>query len=948
MATVIGNEGVLVSSNLTNWSRYSTPCTGSLRRLVFVNGQFWAVGGTTTSASSGNGVIIRSTYGTSWSTVQSNFSYPLVSISYANGYFIAVGIGALIIRSSNGTSWSTISSPGGISSTGNGNWLLHSIYTGDKFVVLGDYKRILTSTNNGSTWTSQYVDTSTNLNGAALTYGSGRYIVQWGNSTDFYLSTDLVNWEKTLSLSTNKYTTNHILYHAPKDMFICVGNSGAIYTSEVLPTQSILTFRNVLSDASPHYIDERTSIIIDPSKITSTDSNGNYYVEFDITNLKLVSAEISNVMSSIDKSTLYYNNLDITGSSSGSYLSWTTESYSESYTGTCYSTCYQTCYENYTGTCTGTRNTGGYYACGSTNYYIYNFEFGKAFTNGVYYAITTRGSGNWVDVPTRCRLDFYFPTSGGTIKLGSKQHTKSGAGWLYINASEMSGWQSGSGSSCLGGRGYETITLDYVSGGKPNRMDIMSTSSVCSNTETYTYSCTKSRSYSCNPYSCNSYSCTQYRTRYRAYIRNSKHRDLIYGLGSSIYKISSSSLSYSSPYYRYQTQSGLTSSSHSGTFAATLYDTPSVYCYDLIDFTTSPYSQRGYISSTFYGSRNYTTNAGWGLYIVSSGSGKLQTPYRGDMTVEFTCSPTVSSGTFAGTTAYRGSKYTKNISASDLTYNSSNNLYEIELSASNIVLLNVKLTSAEPTVNYTPSFSNARTINWRNVTISLPTDISLYSGSYGNYSTSTGYRTMNTSSFYPTLYNSGGYASDISHVFNANSKMFGNITMPDYSVADSSTYLTGCIRLFSPLTRSSSNKYTLLKPYSSSYNNIAAVWSTSFSLAKNRVLTANGYQGSSDTPTAGVKNLTTAACTKLRTTYGSDVRIYVIKYRRQTSSTHFPIYSRSVTYDTSDYSNIDNCATLSGGKTYFVSSESTLKSTLNTIANELKTWANYEKAKNVL
>jgi hypothetical protein len=94
-----------------------------------------------------------------------------------------------------------------------------------------------------------------------------------------------------------------------------------------------------------------------------------------------------------------------------------------------------------------------------------------------------------------------------------------------------------------------------------------------------------------------------------------------------------------------------------------------------------------------------------------------------------------------------------------------------------------------------------------------------------------------------------------------------------------------------------------------------------------------------------LKRLTTDACTKLK---NEGARVYVVKYRKQSNwgamtRTGVTSYSRSSTAHS--YTEIDNCATSSGGATYDVSTESDLKKKLDEIAGNIKTWAEYEAAK---
>jgi hypothetical protein len=109
--------------------------------------------------------------------------------------------------------------------------------------------------------------------------------------------------------------------------------------------------------------------------------------------------------------------------------------------------------------------------------------------------------------------------------------------------------------------------------------------------------------------------------------------------------------------------------------------------------------------------------------------------------------------------------------------------------------------------------------------------------------------------------------------------------------------------------------------------------------------TDNYVSPSADFNRTVLKRLTTDACTKLK---NDGARVYVVKYRKQanwgamTRSTT-TAYTRSSTAHS--YTEIDNCATSSGGATYDVSTESDLKSKLDEIAGSIKSWAGYDAAK---
>lgn len=94
-----------------------------------------------------------------------------------------------------------------------------------------------------------------------------------------------------------------------------------------------------------------------------------------------------------------------------------------------------------------------------------------------------------------------------------------------------------------------------------------------------------------------------------------------------------------------------------------------------------------------------------------------------------------------------------------------------------------------------------------------------------------------------------------------------------------------------------------------------------------------------------LRQLTIDACTKLK---AAGVKIYVIKYRAQDNWGAL-MRNSTTAYDQisvpHNYTEIDNCAMSTGGKMYNISNESDLQSALTEIAEDIKQWSGYEKAK---
>jgi hypothetical protein len=106
---------------------------------------------------------------------------------------------------------------------------------------------------------------------------------------------------------------------------------------------------------------------------------------------------------------------------------------------------------------------------------------------------------------------------------------------------------------------------------------------------------------------------------------------------------------------------------------------------------------------------------------------------------------------------------------------------------------------------------------------------------------------------------------------------------------------------------------------------------------------SNGSLITYDATTAS-KLVTTSACAKLKSDYGSNIKIYVIKYRKQLQ------YKQKITGAATnfDYDYLNDCASgTSAPYLQDVTTEAALKSALQTIATDIKSFGGYSSAKNV-
>ena len=134
MGTTTTSGAITTSTNGTNWTAQTSNVSGGLGAIHYANSRWVAVGFNSTTDSMGNltftGAITTSTNSTDWTAQTSNVSDVLGAIHYANGRWVAVGVGATggaITTSTNGTDWTAQTS--NVSGTlrdihyANGRWV---------------------------------------------------------------------------------------------------------------------------------------------------------------------------------------------------------------------------------------------------------------------------------------------------------------------------------------------------------------------------------------------------------------------------------------------------------------------------------------------------------------------------------------------------------------------------------------------------------------------------------------------------------------------------------------------------------------------------------------------------------------------------------------------------------------------------------------------------------
>ena len=382
--------------------------------------------------------------------------------------------------------------------------------------------------------------------------------------------------------------------------------------------------------------------------------------------------------------------------------------------------------------------------------------------------------------------------------------------------------------------------------------------------------------------------------------------------------------------------------------------------YDLIDFKNGQLFVNGALSFAIDGNNQY------GLFSVStSNAATLSTKYKGDITLSVAPAFAVDSGTIqlksgANTDVQTISSVTTlKISRSDMIYSSSAQYYYIDMDLKDLIVLQAKLLNPDPIVVY-PEIKRASTIDFT------------YNGSKPNYNSSliSFGKSYNGTLADTTCYDKSSgywYTSGLSNSFfdmQPYSKNWSFVTFLDesaepsdlriyYSINKNNTwrqllYVPGQVRLVFDADQNnyrtayvSYGKHIFINGgYTQPINMVL------YNYMGNPVNTDNYVRPDNDFNRTALKKVTTDVCAKLKSDHGDNLRIYVIKYRKQEQYNVLLRNGNAAHKNLTqihDYSAINACA--SDGYLYEAENESELKEQLNAIASDIKDWADYEPAK---
>ena len=257
----------------------------------------------------GNGIEVGSDwYNETSGTLQNLFSVYCNKSTTSGTYdytAIVVGGTGTVLKSSR--SWGstsygwTIHSVLGIS----GNPILTDLYgvagddsiqsTSSKWVAVGEYSVIITSSDNGETWTQRVTPTTTNLN--AIRYCNGTWVAV-GDGGTILTSTNLTTWTQiAIGLTDrNLYTIDY----SPTWNTINIGGQGIILHSSA----SSITFSSVLSLAPAQSLDLTRLTWYGSNELVANNTVGP--VEQQVLNSQVFSGTIVDTAYSAGQETTYY------------------------------------------------------------------------------------------------------------------------------------------------------------------------------------------------------------------------------------------------------------------------------------------------------------------------------------------------------------------------------------------------------------------------------------------------------------------------------------------------------------------------------------------------------------------------------------------------------------------------------------------------------------------
>lgn len=212
----VGNAGTIVSStDLATWTKVVSGTTENLNSISSNGALAVTVGN--------NGVIRTSTDGATWNAATTvPTTKNLYGVTYSgNGFWIAVGAGGTVLTSTDGATWTNNAS----GTTADLRAVTVQVISSYTFVAVGDNGTVVSSPNNGTTWTVQ----PTGITGNFLAVSpSTSQLVAVGAGGLIAASTDGVTW----TTRTSGTTADLFSVLAGLSQYVVVGSGGVNINSQ--------------------------------------------------------------------------------------------------------------------------------------------------------------------------------------------------------------------------------------------------------------------------------------------------------------------------------------------------------------------------------------------------------------------------------------------------------------------------------------------------------------------------------------------------------------------------------------------------------------------------------------------------------------------------------------------------------------------------------------------
>ncbi|MEL7566705.1 MAG: immunoglobulin-like domain-containing protein, partial [Dehalobacterium sp.] len=233
----VGQSGkILLSADGENWvTKTVSPMDYTLLSVTYANGKYVAAGmGTTTAKPKGG--IMTSDDGENWTVRHSHTTYTLWDVTYGGGVFAAVGGRSdqsgsyYICTSTDGTTWTPRSVLGAPTSTA----CFYSVdYDSSRFIAAGSTtgsgtnKAYVAASDDGITWTYRGDEGKSSFRVVTSNASSSQYVVMGGTGNIYTSDNGGTSWTSR-TLGTTK-TLRDVAWNG--SLFVSVGREGTIQTS---------------------------------------------------------------------------------------------------------------------------------------------------------------------------------------------------------------------------------------------------------------------------------------------------------------------------------------------------------------------------------------------------------------------------------------------------------------------------------------------------------------------------------------------------------------------------------------------------------------------------------------------------------------------------------------------------------------------------------------------